>query len=1230
MNTIITKAIYYLQRIIAFLQKRIPKEIQENTTINSLAPKTLTDSKDLERIKPYLDNLKQAIEAKGINNIAITGSYGSGKSTVLKTFQDQNSSYEFLNISLASFKENKDGQESLERRLEISILQQMFYHVDPSVIPDSRFKRIVNVSEWRLTALTSLFILWLFSSTILFIFGYAEKLNPVNWRLSDSFDWITFVSFLVFVCGFGLIINKIYRLFKNSKINKLSIKGELELGDAVDKSVFNQHLEEIIYFFERTDFNVVVIEDVDRFDSTDIFTKLREINILLNDSDLIKRPIKFLYAIKDDMFTDKTERVKFFEFIIPVIPFINPGNANDQLTRLITNANLQDVLSEEFTSDIVTFIDDIDMRLLINIFQEYQVYERILNLSIGHDNLFAILVYKNIYPDDFGDLARRKGKLYSFLANKSLYISSLKNDLNTQISDIDDRLKLLEREIKKPIEELRAVYINRLIAKLPQFHKLDNDGRQVSVNEAVEDEYFNKIKQNIPLTYFQYSARNWDINYSRKNTEVKLSDIEKDISRSLTYIEREKLLTDKKNNQAEVLKLDKAKLKNRITELENLSIQEIFELIEINDYLGDFGNSYLMRNLLLNGYIDENFDDYISLFHEVSITKSDFVFEKSVKAGISLDFKYELEKTENLIKRIPDKYFQRDVILNYSLIRCLLDNQLKFSKQLDNIFKCLKMDESKQFDFIHGFINNSPQHIALFIELLCSDKTGLWYYINEKSDLPDSEIQRLIRLIFEYANLDDVNRFDNVESLVNYFENLSEPFAFLGVFDNTNNVEKFISDKKIKFINLDLPKENQTQLFQQIYTNEHYQISEHNIEAIIKGNKKEYDTGQLQESNYTTLLKLELKPLYNYIDSNIEGYILNVMTLMKENTEESEGAILNILNRKSEELSNKVKEKVLVSQKTMIQSINDIENVEIQQLALSHDRVVPNWENVFEYYNEISGEDDKSDFDKVLVDFLNRPINYEELCKVKINSSNATNDLIKKISNKILHGNKLTDSAFTKLLASLPYVYKQINYDGFSRPRLDILLDKNILTLSPENIEGLKQIDRSLSLRLIEDKQDKLIQDFTNLSLDSDDWLGILKSSRINGQIKLELVQSMDDSIIIDNLSVANIVCDLLPTDKRFPMNFEVLEAMFKANVSIKKRVHLLNLNFPDMNDEQIQSLTERLGKDYKKIFMKQHKPLFPNNDYNLDFFIKLQDRGLIIRYKLNEKGDKIKVIAMY
>lgn len=92
------------------------KESEEiASSISSLAPKVLTKKEDLEKIQPYLDKLKDTIDTKGVNNIALTGGYGSGKSTIINTFKSLNSQYEYLNISLASF--NKKKVDSLSKVL---------------------------------------------------------------------------------------------------------------------------------------------------------------------------------------------------------------------------------------------------------------------------------------------------------------------------------------------------------------------------------------------------------------------------------------------------------------------------------------------------------------------------------------------------------------------------------------------------------------------------------------------------------------------------------------------------------------------------------------------------------------------------------------------------------------------------------------------------------------------------------------------------------------------------------------------------------------------------------------------------------------------------------------------------------------------------------------------------------------------------------------------------------
>jgi hypothetical protein len=305
--------------------KLLKKFIWKKSILN-LAPKILTGDA-LERIKPYLDSIEEAVENEDIKNIALTGAYASGKSSILRTFQHNNPQYKYLNICLASF--NNDSL-SFEH-LEASILQQIIYHVKPSEIPASRFKRIINTRRWQSARMLIGIVSWIFSVSTLYSLGYFT--NSLVWSnipiMFNADPW----SLMFFLFGVWWVTHKTLTLFANLKISKVDVKGgAIELLDSTDKSILNRHIEEILYFFEKTEYNVVIIEDLDRFENIQIFTKLREINTLINNYEVINRKVNFLYAVKDELLQDKSERVKFFDLIIPVIPFIDPHNAQEQLS----------------------------------------------------------------------------------------------------------------------------------------------------------------------------------------------------------------------------------------------------------------------------------------------------------------------------------------------------------------------------------------------------------------------------------------------------------------------------------------------------------------------------------------------------------------------------------------------------------------------------------------------------------------------------------------------------------------------------------------------------------------------------------------------------------------------------------------------------------------------------------------------------------------------------------
>jgi hypothetical protein len=370
-----------LDKVIAGWQPT-PDEVTAPAAFHSLSPINDADADQyIEALSWALDNRKK----KSIYNIALTGPYGSGKSSILKTFQqkNENKDYIFLEISLATFKEellessaatndeieenpDDNGQtttskknDEILRLIELSILQQIFYHEEDSKIPDSRFKKIRSFKRKNMRYITAGIMAALLFGLNLFS---PEKITDIlkftfpSW-LALTLHWL---SLLIFLASLSIIIFRSIRLVYGIKISKFKFKeAEIEIDKNISKSILNNHLDEILYFFDVTGYSVVIIEDLDRFRRAEIFTKLRELNLLINNSKKIKQEVVFIYAVRDEMFQDK-DRTKFFDFIIPVIPVINSSNSNEKLAKVIAENNYN--ISGDLIDDIALFIDD--MRLL--------------------------------------------------------------------------------------------------------------------------------------------------------------------------------------------------------------------------------------------------------------------------------------------------------------------------------------------------------------------------------------------------------------------------------------------------------------------------------------------------------------------------------------------------------------------------------------------------------------------------------------------------------------------------------------------------------------------------------------------------------------------------------------------------------------------------------------------------------------------------------------------------
>ena len=115
--------------------------------------KDLAPIDNISNGKEYLKALHWAIRNKRIKNIALTGPYGSGKSSIINTYLKRHPfiKAKHLRISMATFVESgtsNNGHPTATKiqvdpeQIQEGILKQLFYKVNHRRIPQSRYRKL--------------------------------------------------------------------------------------------------------------------------------------------------------------------------------------------------------------------------------------------------------------------------------------------------------------------------------------------------------------------------------------------------------------------------------------------------------------------------------------------------------------------------------------------------------------------------------------------------------------------------------------------------------------------------------------------------------------------------------------------------------------------------------------------------------------------------------------------------------------------------------------------------------------------------------------------------------------------------------------------------------------------------------------------------------------------------------------------------------------------------------
>lgn len=1169
--------------------------------IDTLLPKKLNKADDPDSYKSVqeLNEVLSFAEKHKIRNVALTGPFGSGKSSVLVTLQeDFSKGRNYLPISLATLQANEEGDnisksenktsdeekkiENLNRKIEYSILQQLIYREKAETVPNSRFRRIVHLSKKKLRRYSICVVLSLVCFLILFEPSFARVDSIYNffswgdtWNVVFDFVAVGWLLFMLFI-----VIRYVFRSYSNSKLNKLNLK-DAEIEVVENNSIFNRHLDEILYFFQVTEYDVVIIEDLDRFGTPNIFLKLRELNQLINESKIVGRHITFVYAVKDDIFKDE-ERTKFFDYIITIIPVINPSNSKDKLKAALKANDCEDGISDDDLSEMAFFVQD--MRILTNIVNEYRQYRDKLcttnGAQLSKTKLLAMIVYKNYYPQDFALLHRRDGKVYQCLSSKRAFIKEALSKVEERKKALESKKQVFLNSLHLSLKEVRLLYLYKWKqAIIPQLVSIQIDNHYYTLERIADsNELFDKL---ISMTSIQYRHLN---NYSYSS-----NDNVQTYLRSNRFFDREQQL--KAGDTP--LKLLERQIREDEIRIKSLRISDLlrqYNLGETETYK-NIGLSDMQDVFLRLGYIDEDYYDYISYFYPEMVSLEDREFLLNIKRQIKQPFDYHIDRIKNVVKELKEYMFESDAILNIELLDYLATTE-EYKDKFEHIMSRLERDMAP-LQFLSQYHTEGKQGEIVFKHYI--ENTNAWSNIIGWHNTEERD--NLIEAYLKYSSkLDDVAQEwinNHFEFLVNHIDSISLDRA-LNLAMNSN------------FMSLCYGSND---LLDYVIENSNYEINLSNLVIITKHLCAGDITITEESLNYSRIKQTNNENFIAYVNNNIAAVIV---VLKNTNKDDSVDNILYILN--STDIEANVKKQYLTGTINHVVDFSGIVSSALYDIAIETRIVLPTWDNTSFYFSSC-----KEEIPDIFYDYINYYA--EELSQEKCSVSlENTTDLYV----DLFGHNQLSIENYKKLLPSFAGEFPQIDLlAGLEHKRLSILISCGRVAFNKQVLSEINKTNALAEYILFHAKAFMQQLDWV-YNFNIENVQDILSSGVFSIDEKYNIIGIIPFNIIQSSQSIANIVIDIFCKKQKINLTNDSLVDLVKVSSDINKKLEMIVIAVKNgCHDHHIiRQLLNNMGNSYIEVGEKSKKPLLPNDVLHRNLLDALMRIKFISSYK-EDKDDK-------
>lgn len=886
----------------------------------------------------------------------------------------------------------------------------------------------------------------------------------------------------------------------------------------------------------------------------------------------------------------RANRTKFFDLVIPVVPFITHRSARNLAVQLLDG--IKHDVAPELLDLAARYVPD--MRLLKNVRNEFIVFrDRIFSgdgeqLNLSETDLFAMMLYKSTHLTDFENI--RIGK------------SNLDVLYNVSRELVARNIEKLEGELRKPRRQLVRIdgaatrstllgerlleYVQR-IADAAQFQTNNGTysfaGVQKSLNDLKEAQFWRDFVA--PGGGSQLQWRNnynssQNLTFTRASLVAALGDPLD--AESWDDADRKALNEQVDETTDDIKFLRGADLGGLVRRPEfHVKYEGADQSLEaIAQAILKPGLAY---QLVRAGYINDYFTLYTSTFHgdRVGPAATNFIIHHVERDLMDEHFKLSPDDVDAIVHERGKNALSEPALYNIAI----LDRLLTYDDEAADIMvRSLVGFGESQIRFMQAYLTTGEQRLW-FIERFTAFSPRVLVYLVSQADLDDTSRLELVN----FALSSDSSQEQKIDAAVSKY--LSDHYAEFAALTSdateqarAERIGELFADASINVPRL-APLGRQIRL--SFVSRDLYEVTYENI-AIAIDNMATVALDVIRTAN---------ESVYDYVLDHLSTYLdaIDGQSATVDSGENFIAVIEDVLERAVPNLDEVIERS---APECVVADLDEVSEGAWPALA-EHERFPATFNNVSRYVKNFKSVDDP--LAKILI------------ATGTITEINAADEDSKtKLAIAILAAKTQLPSASLRveLVESLDLEnYLDMNDVVAEEGDLfALLLTHNIIEDAAETYEHLAEMDWPTRKAFI--CASEKLSSYLTPALLGPDLAALLKSDEISPKIKDSIVNQAEAYAEVADLDGLNELAQFA-TRHRHTLAPDVVQKMAQTGVDSQQIVMLLEPLLESISQEHLFTILRELDGDYPNLTeVGQDEPEIPNTPANLALLQHLKREG--------------------